>query len=366
MKIRGWFVALATALVMPTLACSTAEDPGDSIAETGTLSMELVGTAPSGNAYRLSGALFTVSDGGGPVTTLDSDVDPAASVLSADLPIGNYSISLGSGWSMTDATTGDPVEATLLSAVNQSFAINGGQTTTVAYQFRIAGEIIIIGGRLHVVLDISETTQPSAAAYIRGSSLPWGSTSNEEAMDLVFGAGGWSDLTFATVAADIVFSPAYDFVYIDGSDGSALELANFLMAERPRIESWVAAGGGLFLNAAPNVGGDIPLGFAGVTLVFPDFAENPGGPVDPGHPIWNGPFPTTTSFDALYLAHATVSGPGLIGLMIDADGGNPALAELPWGNGTAMFGGLTTSNFWNPAPEALHFRANIIAYTAGL
>jgi hypothetical protein len=88
--------------------------------------------------------------------------------------------------------------------------------------------------------------------------------------------------------------------------------------------------------------------------------------VDPAHPIWNEPFlPTSPAgFTGGSYAHASVNGPGLISHIIDSDGGNPNLAELPFGGGLVMFGGLTTSNFWSPTPEALNLRANIIAYLA--
>ena len=206
----------------------------------------------------------------------------------------------------------------------------------------------------------------AAVAYVRSTvSQPWGATTNEQAMDLVFGAGGWDDLRYETVDPATLFSPAYSFIYMEGSDTNALELEAFLAANQAALEAWVTAGGKLLLNAAPNEGGVQAWGFGGVTLTYPDFPANPGSAVDPAHPIWNGPFlPTATSFTGGSFAHASVAGPGLVSLIIDA-GGKVHLAELPaFGSGAAIFGGLTTSNFWDPAPEALNLRANIIAYLA--
>ncbi|MCX4243491.1 thrombospondin type 3 repeat-containing protein [Paraliomyxa miuraensis] len=205
----------------------------------------------------------------------------------------------------------------------------------------------------------------AAVAYIRSTvAAPWGQNVNEQAMSMVFGAGAWDDLRYETVNPATLLSPAYSFIYMEGSDSNALELQAFMMANQAALEAWVNAGGTLFLNAAPNEGGLQNWGFGGITLHYPDSSVNPGSAIDPTHAIWLGPFlPTTTmGFTGSSFAHATVSGPGLIGHITDSNGGNPHLAELPWGSGQIMFGGLTTSNFWTPAADALNLRANIIAY----
>jgi len=204
------------------------------------------------------------------------------------------------------------------------------------------------------------------AAYLRADGYsPWGQTVNEEAMDMEFGAGSWSDLRYETVDVDSLFSSQYEFIYLEGGDSNANELETFITNNIASIEAWVDNGGALFLNAAPNEGGSQAWGFGGVTLHYYDFPTDPGHAVDASHTIWNGPFlPTATSFTGGYYAHATVSGPGLVPHILDADGGNPNLAELDWGLGRVMFGGLTTSNFWSPSNEALNLRANIIDYLA--
>ncbi|MCX4246266.1 thrombospondin type 3 repeat-containing protein [Paraliomyxa miuraensis] len=216
-------------------------------------------------------------------------------------------------------------------------------------------------------LAASEGEAEAAVAYIRSNtSAPWGSTSNEQAMDMVFGAGGWDDLRYETVNPAVLYSGTYTFIYMEGSDGTALELQAFMMANQAAIEAWVSGGGGLFLNAAPNEGGNQNWGFGGVTLNYGDFPADPGMAVNASHPIWVGPFlPTSPAmFTGGSYAHASVSGGGIVGLIIDSDGGNPNLAEKIWGTGSVVFGGLTTSNFWDPAPESLNLRANIIAYLA--
>lgn len=215
-------------------------------------------------------------------------------------------------------------------------------------------------------LILAEGQAQAVPAYIRSNvGSPWGSSANEQAMDMVFGAGAWDDLRFETVNVASLFSPTYTFIYMEGSDSNALELQTFLMANQGALETWVNAGGTLFLNAGPNEGGVQDWGFGGIQLIYPDFPVDPGMPADPTHPIFNGPFlPIAPTWTGSSYAHASVTGTGLIPLVVDADGGNPNLGELDWGSGRIMFGGFTTSNFWTPELESLNLRANIIAYLA--
>lgn len=212
--------------------------------------------------------------------------------------------------------------------------------------------------------DACEEVAAGAPAYVRASiSEPWGSTSNVTAMDLVFGAALWDAFFFESVDPNALFSADFQFVYLDGSDNGALELAAFMTANQALIETWVNGGGRLFLNSGPNEGGDMDWGFGGVALHSGQYAGN-GSAVDVNHPIWNGPFsPVSTNFTGGSYAHAGVAGPNL--LPITSDGSlDPELAELVWGEGLVMFGGLTTDNFWSPQPDCHNLRANIIAYVA--
>jgi MYXO-CTERM domain-containing protein len=219
-----------------------------------------------------------------------------------------------------------------------------------------------------MTLAILEAQALAVPAYVRSDvGAPWGESTNEQAMDLVFGGGAWDDLRYESVDPGVLFSDTYDFIYLEGGDSNAEELSAFITANQAAIEAWVDDGGRLFLNAAPNEGGAQAWGFGGVTLNFPDFPTDPGNAVDGSHPIWNGPFlPCAQNFTGGSYAHATVSGGGIISLVIDSDGGNPNLAELSWGSGIAIFGGFTTSNFWEPQPDALNLRANIIAYLSAV
>jgi uncharacterized protein (TIGR03382 family) len=216
---------------------------------------------------------------------------------------------------------------------------------------------------------VAATLAPASAwavpAYVRSNAgAPWGSTSNETAMDTVFGAGVWEDLRFESVDPDSLFSPTYQFIYLEGSDIGAMELDAFLLANQAALEDWVDAGGTLFLNSAPNEGGDMDWGFTGITLQY-DSGSDSGSAADAAHPIWAGPnLPVSTSFTGNNYSHASVAGPGLINVIMPDVGADPSLAELEWGNGRVMFGGLTTDNYWMPQPDCANLRANIIAYLA--
>ncbi|MCH9681101.1 MAG: thrombospondin type 3 repeat-containing protein, partial [Deltaproteobacteria bacterium] len=214
------------------------------------------------------------------------------------------------------------------------------------------------------VFALPERTAEAIPGYVRSTvSAPWGSTSNEQSMDQVFGAGGWDDLRYETVDPAVLLSPLYTFLYMEGSDSNALELEAFLLANQAALEAWVNAGGTLFLNAAPNEGGNQMWGFGGIVLTYPNNAGT-GSAVDPTHPIWNEPFLPTSpaNFTGNSYAHASVSGPGLIPHIMSAAGGDPNLAELDFGSGRVMFGGLTTANFWTPMAESINMRSNVIAY----
>lgn len=216
---------------------------------------------------------------------------------------------------------------------------------------------------LITILGICSSTTVYADAYIRGATAPWGESTNEAAMDAVFGSGNWDDLRMADGAGP--FTPGvHDFIFLEGGDGTAVELANYLDTHRAAIENYVAAGGRLLLNSAPNEGGNIDYGFGGVALVYPGITDSVTA-ANSGHPIFSGPFtPVTTNYTGDWFGHALVG--GNIGCIIvgqeGENAGQPVLAEMDWGAGKVLFGGMTTDNFHDPQPEAANLRANIISY----
>ena len=205
-----------------------------------------------------------------------------------------------------------------------------------------------------------------SAAYVRSTvGAPWGSTSNEMAMNRVFGTNNWQDLRYETLNPGVLFSSVTTFLFMEGSDIDATEMETFLGTNISSIQTWVSNGGNLFLNAAPNEDNGMDFGF-GVTLVYPDDTSI-GVASLPSHPIFNGPFtPVTNAWTGSYFAHATVTGTGLTTLITNSANGHIVLGEKTYGRGHVLFGGMTTDNFHTPQPQASNLRANIIAYLNAL
>ncbi|MBK9482453.1 MAG: T9SS type A sorting domain-containing protein [Bacteroidetes bacterium] len=199
---------------------------------------------------------------------------------------------------------------------------------------------------------------PGARYYIRDVE-PWGQSTNNTEMATVFGA--YTTLDFAGANPATVFVPGTQFVFLEGSDGNANALNTYLTANLPVIENWVAAGGRLFLNAAPNQGGTINFGFGGTTCVYPgnfDGSVTANG----AHPIVLGPaLPTGTAYTGGSYAHANITNGGTS--IIDGSF-SPVLTEKAWGSGLVLFGGMTTTNFHQPSPNASNLRMNMLNYTA--
>lgn len=198
------------------------------------------------------------------------------------------------------------------------------------------------------------------AAYLRSTfGTPWGNNTNEVAMDEVFGTGNWSDLRYETVDIDTLLAN-HTAIYLEGSDNNNDQLESFLTAHLSRLEDWVSLGNKLFINAAPNSGDGMDLGFGNTTLIYP-FHSSFVYAVNSTHPIFNGPhLPIGDSWSGSSFGHAQVIGNELIPL-IENDGIN-VLVEKNWGIGTVLFGGMTTYNYHTPNEEAKNLRKNILEY----
>ncbi len=213
---------------------------------------------------------------------------------------------------------------------------------------------------------VTSSVMGTGAVYIGSNGgNPWGSTSNQTAMNTVFGGGGWVQQYYETLNPATTFSATNCFIFMEGGDFTTTAMQNFLTANIATIQNWVSIGGRLIINAAPNVGGNVNYGFGGVTLNY-----NGGTTLEwngnasagqAGHPIFNGPnMPCGTAFTGNYFAHAWISGGGTTALIEDAPG--PSLTEKVWGAGRVLFGGMTTSNWHLPAPNSDNLIANIVKY----
>ncbi len=199
-------------------------------------------------------------------------------------------------------------------------------------------------------------------AYVTGVNEPWNEPGGINAMNDVFGSGNWDRLDFSNSG---ILTAGYDFIYFDGGDGNAAGFQTYINNHRNDIENFVANGGSLFLNAAIWQGGAISpfnLGF-GVSSVYG--TSFTGSAVDPSHEIYSG-FSTPNNIYGDYLSHNYLIGSGLSSLMVDSQN-RTILAEMNYGLGHVMFGGLTLAFFgehslWNPDSGVL--RDNIIRYAA--
>ncbi|PZD71438.1 hypothetical protein C1752_06383 [Acaryochloris thomasi RCC1774] len=217
----------------------------------------------------------------------------------------------------------------------------------------------------------SEAANAASIGYITGTSEagggagnPWDNAQNDQALNVAFGEGNWDKLSFGNAVQDGIFTPStYQVLYVDGGDSLGGEFRGFLDENRGSLESWVADGGSLFLNAARNTSpAPIDLGF-GATLINDAFSDTAAA-VDPNHPIFNGPVGLTgSSFSGFSFSHDYVTGTDIAPLINDSLG-QAVLAEQRFDSGLVLFGGLTTTNFQNPKPEVIALRANILDYAA--
>lgn len=196
---------------------------------------------------------------------------------------------------------------------------------------------------------------------IYGGSEPWYTTTNSTAMNTVFGTGGWSVDYFETLDPATIFGLGTCFVFLEGGDAMADELENFLTTNATAIQNWVASGGHLFLNSAPNEGDGMSFLFGGVEL---NYAWYTGTAVatDPSDMLYSCYYtPTGTTWTGSSFGHATVSGGGITPMIQDLFGTDKyTLASKDWGAGKILFGGMTPNYFHAPPLEAANLRASII------
>jgi hypothetical protein len=213
--------------------------------------------------------------------------------------------------------------------------------------------------------------QTTGYVYLRSNTaVPWDVTSNETDMDDAFGAGNWDDLRYETVDPNALFTPTTLFILMEGGDNNANALQTFLTNNSASIAAWVNAGGRLLINAAPNQGNGMDMGF-GVTLNFDPVnytsASNNAVAVDGTGPIFNGPLtPVGTTFSGGdSFSHAYLTGGDTLQPILQDDESRTVLAQMTAGQGLVIFGGMTVDVFQSPWPNTHNLRVNLICYLAG-
>lgn len=135
------------------LASCGDEPSAPAVAAPGTLQLGLTAEL-DGVVYRLD-AVFDVS--GVESVVLDTGEDPDASVLSRELPAGRYVVALRPGFVVSRSEGGElvPVEARLVSQLEQGVAISASTTSRVTYRFAVDGGEIGFGtGTLEIGFDV--------------------------------------------------------------------------------------------------------------------------------------------------------------------------------------------------------------------
>lgn len=200
-----------------------------------------------------------------------------------------------------------------------------------------------------------------ASPYYVVDTNPWGQTWNITAMNDMYGIGNWTQSNYSGNAVTI-FSPTTPFVMLEGSENNAIALANFLTAHHTLIENWVSAGGRLFINAAPNQGGDINFGFNGTVLHYiPTFYSSNATAFALNDTIFHGPYlPVANAYTATYTAHGYITGNSIDTLMV-GDSSRVILAARHWGSGTVYFAAFTQPVYWTPYPQILNLWFNIMS-----
>lgn len=233
---------------------------------------------------------------------------------------------------------------------------------------------LLAGGVLNAQIDCYPFN--GKAAFVRSTTgHPWGSFglnnfANLNSMDVIFGAGQWSDLRYETVNVPNMLNQ-HTFIYLEGGDNNAQELNTFLATNLSQLEAWVSAGNRLLINAAPNEGGNINLGFGGVTLVYDGGStlSNDAIPFNPAHPVFDGI--NTNYFTGNYMGHSLITPTNMTSMLRSAgNANNIMLSEKDWGDGKIVFGGLTLPWYemmdspWGPQPDLTNFGRNILEYAA--
>ena len=223
----------------------------------------------------------------------------------------------------------------------------------------------------------SGTSNNYSIYYLRSSiGEPWEYVEHTNVNELDSLFTRWSLQLFETASVTNIFRSETTYIFMDGSDSNANALATFLEENRSVIEDWVYNGGKLFLNAAPNVGGNIDFGFGDTTLLFaePEEFEEDGlytevtiAEGSESHSIFVGPGNPGTDWTGTYFAHGSLSGTGLTELIVSTSTSQELIcASKYWGSGEVIFGSMTLTTFHEPESQAVYLRKNIHSYLSGV
>lgn len=225
-------------------------------------------------------------------------------------------------------------------------------------QIRNTGSARIGGNMKKAILCVAASAiamaaQPALAAdylYMTGSSNPWGSTAEDQAMDIAFGAGNWDKANGFNSGA---FSSGYSFIYFDGGDGVSGEFDTFVAGNQAAIEGFVNNGGRIMLNAGRWGGGVTNTGFG--TSLTTDLFSAPGALTAAGLAAGLGANGAGNAWTGNWFSHDVVG--GVTTCYVTGSAG------CVFGNVGGLFVGGQTSPIFH-STGGLQLRANELAFAA--
>lgn len=144
--------------------------------EVGSLHLALV--TPDAIKYRLRDATFEVVRAGVVIVSLDSEDDPDAEALTAELNPGQYQITLGSGWvleRLEENGSATAIRAALISPNPAFFSVRNGRATNVAFTFTTSSGTVTFGeGSVSVRLGVADAASLSSCDVANQQGCPSG------------------------------------------------------------------------------------------------------------------------------------------------------------------------------------------------
>jgi hypothetical protein len=252
-------------------------EPSDEQAEAGSLRLALTARGESGALYRLRDAFFQVNDPNFTFfTQLFTENDPTASTLETTMPVGDFTITLFSGFSLekvsADGSTAR-VESTLVSPSSQSFHISPNEQTNVSYRFETNGEVVDFGqGRLIVELDVTERAGQSRRTVLETNPSALGSISLRGTLDAALGNAGINRVT----STDVYHALIDSYNTAPGRDGSLRHCDDQQTNGQPSLNGFPLACPRLEGQLFDNLDNWFPLAFVNRLDLAPADGSNCG------------------------------------------------------------------------------------------
>lgn len=185
--------------------------------------------------------------------------------------------------------------------------------------------------------------------YMTDFNNPWGQNTEDQAMDLAFGAGSWDKINGFDASQ---LTAGYDFIYLDGGDGASTNFNAFVNNNLAAIQTYVSGGGHIMLNAGRWDQPTLDLG-SGITL-NQGFSSN-GSLTADGLAAGLNSGGAGTSWTGNYFSHDAVT--GLDTCYVTGDAG------CAFGSKGNMFVGGQTAPYFQSG-GALQLRANELTLVA--